>query len=161
VADLGLFRARVEEHGGQVREAPSPAAARTLAAELVAGATVARWADPVLEEIPGIDAPPEHAGVSLIVADIGVAQTGAIGFVHRAGRPRAAGLLPERQIALLSLDDLVDTMAQALGRFYGAENAVPGNLVFVAGPSRTSDIEQRSIRGVHAPKALDVIAFRP
>jgi L-lactate dehydrogenase complex protein LldG len=91
---------------------------------------------------------------------VGVAQTGAIGFAHRAGRSRAAGLLPERQIALLALDDLVATMAQALARFYGSGLAPPASLVFVAGPSRTADIEQRSIQGVHAPKTLDVIAYR-
>lgn len=161
MADLALFRQRLEGHGGNLHEAASGAQARELAAHLIGGATVARWQDAPLEGIAGADAPPRTAQVSLIAADVAVAQTGAIGFVHRAGRPRAAGLLPERQIALLASDGLVDTMAQALARFYGAAGAPPSSLVFVAGPSRTSDIEQRSIRGVHAPKTLDVIFYTP
>lgn len=161
MADAALFRRRLEEHGGRLHEAASLAAARELAGELVGGATVARWHDSALEEIAGAEAPPERAEVSLIAADVAVAQTGAIGFSHRQGRPRAAGLLPERQIALVRADDLVDTMAQALARFYGSAGRPPSSVVFVAGPSRTSDIEQRSIRGVHAPKTLDVIFYRP
>jgi L-lactate dehydrogenase complex protein LldG len=160
VADLALFRERVERHGGVVHETASRDAARALARDLIAGASVAAWRDAILDTIVDDASPPERAEVSLIAADVAVAQTGAIGFVHRDGRPRAVALLPERQIALLALDDLVDTMAQALARFYGAADPPPASLVFVAGPSRTSDIEQRSIRGVHAPKALDVIAFR-
>ena len=38
-------------------------------------------------------------------------------------------------------------------------DGVPGNVVLVAGPSRTADIEQRSIRGVHSPRELDVIVY--
>ena len=101
---------------------------------------------------------PDVAEVSLIAADAGVVDTGQIAFVHRAGRPRAAGLLPERQVALLDAAAVVTSLAQALERLF--HDGVPGNVVLVAGPSRTADIEQRSIRGVHAPRELDVIAYR-
>jgi L-lactate dehydrogenase complex protein LldG len=100
----------------------------------------------------------EEAEVSLIAADAGVVETGQIALVHRAGRPRGAGVLPERQVALLDAADVVPSLAEALERLFA--DGVPGNVVLVAGPSRTADIEQRSIRGVHAPRELDVIVYR-
>jgi L-lactate utilization protein LutC len=162
---LDEFRARLEELHGSLHEAASLGAARAVASELIGAATVARWDEDVLDGVVGREqeAPAVAAEVSLILADVGVAATGAIGFVHRAGRPRATGLLPPRQIVLLDANDLVADMAGALvhvGLRLGAE-PLPGNVVFAAGPSRTSDIEQRSILGVHAPRDVTVVIFRP
>ncbi len=155
-----LFRERLEQVDGRLLETESLAAARAAARALVGEATVARWADHELDEIALIEAPAAEAEYSLIRADVAVAASGAIGFAHGTGRGRAAGILPPRQIALLAQGDLVATLEQALARLYGSGPG-PSNVVFVAGPSRTSDIEQRSIRGVHAPRELDVIMFRP
>ncbi|HVL96788.1 MAG TPA: LUD domain-containing protein [Solirubrobacteraceae bacterium] len=155
---VGDFRARLEALGGALYEVRSLRDARDTARSLVAGAGVARWADPVLDGIAELEAPPERAQVSLIVADVGVAETGAIGFAHRRGRPRAAGLLPDRQVALLLRGDLVRTQAEALARWFG-EGAAAGNVVFAAGPSRTADIEQRMMLGVHGPRSLDVVLY--
>ncbi len=160
------FRRRLEAVDGRVHEVSSLAAAQAAARELIAGATVARWADEELDGIVedrGREAPVAAAEVSLICADVGVAQTGAIGFVHHAGRPRAAALLPSRQIALLRRDDLVASLAEALARvgLRAGSRRPPGNVVFAAGPSRTSDIEQKSIKGVHAPRELDVVLYDP
>jgi L-lactate utilization protein LutC len=128
----------------------SHAAAVERARELADGATVTGW------EVLEATAEPRAAQLSVIRADVGVADTGAIGFAHGPGRARAAGLLPDRQIALLARTDLVATMAEALQRFFGG-GTVPANVVFAAGPSRTADIEQRMMLGVHAPRSLDVI----
>ena len=40
------------------------------------------------------------------------------------------------------------------------EQVGTGSVVLVAGPSRTADIEQRVIRGMHAPREIDVILFQ-
>ncbi|MDQ6751060.1 MAG: LUD domain-containing protein [Actinomycetota bacterium] len=146
--------------GGRLHRAASLTDARDLARELVDGGTVAAWPDEALHGIfaPEAAAPADAADVSLIVADVGIAGTGQIGFVHRSGRSRSVGLLPERQIALLAAEDVVAEVAQAFARLFG-RGACPGNVVFVAGPSRTADIEQRSIRGVHAPRELDVVVY--
>jgi len=157
VAELETEMAAV---GGRLHRAASLAEARELATGLIDGATVSAWADEALQGIfasPSA-APAQAAEVSLIVADVGVARTGQIGFVHRAGRSRAIGLLPERQVALLAAEDVVAEVAEAFGLLFG-RGPTPGNVVFVAGPSRTADIEQRSIRGVHAPRELDVIVY--
>lgn len=157
---VGDFRARLEVLDGALYEVATLADARATARHIAAGAACARWADPVLDGIAEREAPPGQAEVSLIVADVAVAETGAIGFAHGPGRSRAAGLLPDRQIALLALEDLVPSMAEALGRWFSGGEARAGNVVFAAGPSRTADIEQRMMLGVHAPRSLDVVLYR-
>ena len=156
---VGDFRARLEALDGALYEVRTLRDARDAARSLIGDRTVARWADPVLDGIAEREAPALEARVSLIVADVAVAETGAIGFAHGAGRPRAAGLLPDRQIALLLRGDLVASMAQALERWFAAVPPRAGNVVFAAGPSRTADIEQRMMLGVHAPRSLDVVLY--
>jgi L-lactate dehydrogenase complex protein LldG len=156
---VGDFRARLEALDGALHEVGDAAAARELAAALIAGGTVARWSDRVLDGIAGRVVAPREADVSLIVADVGVADTGAIGFAHGAGRSRATGLLPDRQVALLARADLVRSTAEALARWFGPQGARVGNVVFAAGPSRTADIEQTMMLGVHAPRSLDVVLY--
>lgn len=160
---LERFRVQLEELDGTLHEAPSLSVARTTARELIGTATVARWDDEALDgivereqEVPAAD-----ADFSLILADVAVAATGAVGFAHRAGRPRSVGVLPPKQVVLLDGADLVADVGSAFAHvgLRGGDHALPGNVVFAAGPSRTSDIEQRSIRGVHAPRDLAVVIF--
>ena len=153
------FRARLEALDGALHEAADLEAARALARELVAGASVARWADSELDGIADGATAAADAGVSLIKADCGIADTGAIGFAHGPGRPRADGLLPDRQIALLARADLVQSVPEALARWFADGRAGAANVVFAAGPSRTADIEQRVMLGVHAPRSLDVVLY--
>jgi L-lactate dehydrogenase complex protein LldG len=160
---LHQFRVRLEELNASLDEAASLAAARATAAGLIGPGTVARWRDEALDGIVAREqeAPAADAEVSLILADVAVAATGAVGFAHRGGRSRATGVLPPRQVVLLDAADLVPDVVSALAHV-GLQDGgpIPANVVFVAGPSRTSDIEQRSIRGVHAPRDIAVVIFR-
>ena len=156
---VGDFRARLEALDGALYEVRTLRDARDTCRALIGDRTVARWADPVLDGIATREAEPVQARVSLIVADVGVADTGQIGFAHGPGRPRATGLLPDRQIALLLRDDLVQSFAEALDRWFAAVPPRAGNVVFAAGPSRTADIERRMMLGVHAPRTLDVVLY--
>jgi L-lactate dehydrogenase complex protein LldG len=156
---VGDFRARLEAVDASLYEVRTLRDARDTCQALIGDRTVARWSDAVLDGIARREAPPEQARVSLIVADVGVAETGQIGFAHGPGRPRAAGLLPDRQVALLLRDDLVPSLADALERWFSAVPPRAGNVVFAAGPSRTADIEQRMMLGAHAPRSLDVVLY--
>ena len=155
---LEAFAAQLAVYDGRLHLADSLEEARQQARELIGGATVAAWEDDVLAGIATESVAAKDAEVSLIAANAGVVETGQIAFVHRAGRPRGAGVLPERQVALLDAAAVLPSLAEALRRLFAG--GVPGNVVLVAGPSRTADIEQRSIRGVHAPRELDVIVYR-
>ena len=149
------FRTRLEALDGVVHEVESLAAAQELARELIGTATVATW--PGLAPLAANAAAPPQAQVSLIDADVGVASTGAIGIAHTPTRGRRQALLPDRQIALLRRDRIVSEPSQALALYFTDERVAHANVVFAAGPSRTADIEQRMMLGVHAPRSLDVI----
>ena len=153
------FRTWLERYDGRLHEAASLEDARAQARQLIGGASVARWADEPLDGIAEQEASAAEAEVSLIHADVAVAGTGAIACAHLPGRPRAVGLLPPRQIALVRASDLVPEMSDAVARFFRTGSPPPPNVIFISGPSRTSDIEQRSIRGMHAPGELDVILY--
>jgi L-lactate dehydrogenase complex protein LldF len=147
------FARRFEELDGKTHQTPSLEAAHQLARELIGDATVARWQDAMLDGISGRLAEPTDADVSLIAADAAVGETGQVVWRHGPGRPRAAGVLPPRQVILLDAGKVTQTLEDAVNQ------VGTGSVVLVAGPSRTADIEQRLIRGMHAPREIDVIIF--
>lgn len=98
----------------------------------------------------------ERAGVGITGARAGLADTGSLALVSSAGSSRLASLLPPVHIALVPTSRLFPNMAS----FFAAHPDVTqqgSNLVFVAGPSRTADIEMTLQRGVHGPKFLHVV----
>lgn len=147
---IDLFRERLEAVDARLHVVTDATEAADVARDLAAGGSVAAWPEAPL----ATDAAAVDADVSLIVADVGIAETGQIGFAHDQDRPREVALLPDRQIALLPRANLVLSAHEALLRLRGASH-----VVLVAGPSRTADIEQRMMLGVHAPRSLDVIVF--
>lgn len=158
---VDLFGERLRELGVGLSVAGSEAEALELVARLTGTRSWTAWRDPLLDriELSGTKVSAELAEVSLIRADVAVAETGTIGFAHLAGRSRGAALLPAAQVALLDSRDLVRTVAEALERLFadGDPAQAPSNVVFVTGPSRTADIELHPIIGVHSPKKLDVV----
>lgn len=159
--EIDLFARRLLEMNVNLVLAGSEEETVDQTSKLVAGRSWTAWSDPLLDrlKLEGAEAPAESAQVSLIRADIAVAATGTIGFVHREGRPRATALLPEAQIAVLDSDRLVGSVAEALDLIYSGRqgSSIPSNLIFVTGPSRTADIELRPIIGVHSPKELSIV----
>jgi L-lactate dehydrogenase complex protein LldG len=97
------------------------------------------------------------------VADLGV--TGAVAAVASTGSvllaagrdaPRTSGLLPRAHIVLLPEERLVPGFEEIFERMSGLA-AGSSQLVFVTGPSRTSDIEMTLVRGVHGPEDVTVV----
>jgi L-lactate dehydrogenase complex protein LldG len=86
----------------------------------------------------------------------GIAATGTLILWTDADRPRTLSLVPPVHIAVLDVNQLYDTMREAMLAQKWA-NAMPTNLVFVSGPSKTADIEQTLAYGVHGPKRLLVV----
>jgi L-lactate dehydrogenase complex protein LldG len=84
-------------------------------------------------------------------ADFALAETGTIGLLSSAERPRGISLLPRVHLALVAPPvfraDLHQVFAEARHAPY---------LVFVTGPSRTADIELTVTLGVHGPQHLEV-----
>lgn len=84
-------------------------------------------------------------------ADYALPETGTIVLRSSPEKPRAVSLLPRIHLAIISADilraDLHQVFAEAKGSRY---------LVFITGPSRTSDIELTTTLGVHGPRSLYV-----
>jgi L-lactate dehydrogenase complex protein LldG len=97
-----------------------------------------------------------RATVGITGAMAGLADTGTLVLTSGPGRPRLASLLPPVHIALLP----VGTMLPSLPDLFVKHTALTeqgSNLIFITGPSRTSDIELTAVYGVHGPKTVHVI----
>jgi L-lactate dehydrogenase complex protein LldG len=94
--------------------------------------------------------------VGLTGAHGGLADTGAIALISGPGRSRLASLLPPVHIALLSQSKIYPSLSSFLAA-HPAAAETGSNLVFIAGPSRSGDIELTLSMGVHGPGEVHVI----
>jgi L-lactate dehydrogenase complex protein LldG len=97
----------------------------------------------------------EAAEFGLTSASGGIAASGSVVLTAGRGRPRVTSLLPRRHLVLLPESKLVADLGAAL-RVVGL-SALPSQLLFVTGPSRTSDIENDLTIGVHGPAEVRVV----
>ena len=103
-----------------------------------------------------IDDPLQLAGVDLAIlhARLGVAENGAMWLSETEMVHRVLPFITQHLILVLDRDQLVPTMHVAYRRIDIAET---GFGVFVAGPSKTADIEQSLVIGAHGPRSLTVV----
>ncbi|MCH2160812.1 MAG: lactate utilization protein [Phycisphaerales bacterium] len=103
--------------------------------------------------------------LGLCTATLGIAEHGTIMMTSGQAdldeaRVRLVSLVPKIHVAVLRAGDLVGTVAEALDRLTGmgdAERRLPPVATFATGPSRTADIEQQLVLGVHGPHSQHVI----
>lgn len=95
-------------------------------------------------------------GIGLTGAHAGLADCGALVLASGPGRGRLASLLPPVHIAILPRPRIRPSLA-ALVREEPRLLELGSNVVLVAGPSRTADIEMTLSHGVHGPKQVHVI----
>lgn len=105
------------------------------------------------DELPAM----ELDGVDGVVtgSTVAIAETGTVVLQNVAGQGRrAATLVPDYHLCLVRVEDVVETVPEALDRLRGTSGLAT---TFVSGPSATADIEMTRIKGVHGPRFLDVI----
>jgi len=88
-----------------------------------------------------------------IEADYGIAETGSLVFVAAKGRARASWI----DLEVLDVDLREDRIVRDLeGLFALLGSDMPSAVAIVTGPSRTADIEQTLVVGVHGPREVRV-----
>jgi L-lactate dehydrogenase complex protein LldG len=166
-ADYAAFAEKVVAAGG---EAHGPLESDALALRvadrcrtwsgggrvLASSAALARLGAGPWQPIPEDD---PHAladvAVAIFCGALGVAENGAIGLDGREARPRALPILCERLVLLVETRQLVADMHAALARLPDGWQA-HHHFTFVAGPSKTADIEGELVLGAHGPRELAV-----
>jgi L-lactate dehydrogenase complex protein LldG len=100
--------------------------------------------------------PRELDGLALAVVPgaFGVAESGAVWVDPAGAAERAALWLAEQLVLVVAEDALVDHLHHAYARL---RFEAPGFGCFVAGPSKTADIEQALVVGAQGPRALTVV----
>ncbi len=156
---FSLFKARLSAAGARVERLSSLEEARAFLKEAEASLKAA-WVSPLVPgplrpELP--EAPPEEAELGVSRAAAGVAETGSVVLSSREGR--RGQLLVPRHLVWLFEDDLYGTLLEALRAVRGEDAAA---LALHSGPSKSADIGQIMVKGVHGPGELwvGVLAFR-
>jgi L-lactate dehydrogenase complex protein LldG len=101
-----------------------------------------------------------EAGVGVTGAVAALAASGSVGVACGPGAPRATSLVPPAHICLVFRGTMVSDLGEALLRWAPTaadDAALPSNLVWVSGPSRSADLELVLTVGVHGPGSVDVI----
>ena len=91
--------------------------------------------------------------IAIVRGAFGVAENGAV-WIPRTFRHKALLFIPEALVILLDRTQIVCTMHEA----YSREDFDTYDFgSFIAGPSKTADIEQALVIGAHGPRDVSVI----
>jgi L-lactate dehydrogenase complex protein LldG len=97
---------------------------------------------------------PDIEGAEVSEAIYGLADTGSVVLASSPEEPRARSLLPAVHISLLSEERILPGLAELFDALGGE---LPSALAIVTGPSRSADIEQKLVVGVHGPGEVHVV----
>ncbi len=144
-----------EDKSGSIRELIASIVRRTypearrIASNLPEAASCATFNPDELED------PRDLAGtdVAIVRGAFGVVENGAV-WIPRAFRHKAMLFIPEALVILLDRKQIVCSMHEA----YAREDFDTYDFgSFIAGPSKTADIEQALVIGAHGPRDVSVI----
>jgi L-lactate dehydrogenase complex protein LldG len=97
---------------------------------------------------------PEIDGAEVSEAIYGLADTGSVVLASSPEEPRARSLLPAVHVSLLREQRILPGLAEL---FEALGGELPSALAIVTGPSRSADIEQKLVVGVHGPGEVHVV----
>ncbi len=101
------------------------------------------------------------ASVGITGVDFALAETGSLVLTSRTEGSQLASLAPPVHIALYRRSQLIGSLEEVLEKLAVPHDpSLPNSghsVVFITGPSRTADIEQILIRGVHGPREAHAI----
>jgi L-lactate dehydrogenase complex protein LldG len=95
--------------------------------------------------------------IAVLKAHFGVAENGAVWLTEELMGTRVLPFICQHLIIALSIKDIVSNMHEAYERI-GSNSYGFG--AFIAGPSKTADIEQSLVMGAHGPKMMTIFFIR-
>lgn len=95
----------------------------------------------------------ENVELTLVKAHFGVAENSALWVTDVVLGQRVSAFIPQYLAIVVDKKDIVATMHQAYDRIGNQEY---GFGTFIAGPSKTADIEQSLVLGAHGARGLTV-----
>jgi L-lactate dehydrogenase complex protein LldG len=170
-ARVHSFATRLEALAGKVYHVATQAEARSLVATAIEGKTAVASNSPYLAEsgitsIVGVESgitSREQLRERCAVADVGItsadyalADTGSLVMLSTEREARLVSLLPPAHIAVVPVDRLLTGLDELFSVLPHPAEA-SSSMVLITGPSRTADIEQILVRGVHGPGQITVI----
>lgn len=102
------------------------------------------------------DDPHQLADVAhaVIEAELGVAENGAVWITEETLGKRVLPFICENVVVILHQKNIVPSMHDAYALI---DRQAYGFGVFIAGPSKTADIEQSLVLGAHGPKSMHIL----
>jgi len=110
---------------------------------------VANYIDSIKEDAHSL----EDVDWAIIPAHFGVAENGAMWITDSLIQYRVLPFITQQLAVVVSKATIVYNMHQAYDKIAGTDYEFG---VFIAGPSKTADIEQSLVLGAHGPKAMTV-----
>ena len=168
---IAMFFACVEKLAGKTHRAASAEDARSYAAGLIGGRSAVMSNAPFLREcgletIPGISTGVSDtvklrelcatAAVGVTSADYALADTGTLVMIASPHESRLVSLLPPVHLAIVPKERMLTGLDELLTVLPKPAETTSA-MVFITGPSRTADIEQILVRGVHGPGEIHVV----
>lgn len=168
---LASFKEKLERLAGVVHTAGSPAEACEIVAGIIAGKTAvasnaALLADLGITSLPGVTVAGhnrEHSrtlcaecSFGITGAALALAETGTLVMRANFEEARLISLLPPVHIAVVRKEQLLVDLDELLRKIpKPVEDS--SSMVLITGPSRTGDIEQILVRGVHGPGVVHAV----
>jgi L-lactate dehydrogenase complex protein LldG len=168
---LAGMMSRLEALAGTTQRVNTTAGARAFVAEAIEGKTAVASNAPYLQECGITSLPGVRSGIrdvteltqACAAADIGItsadyalADTGTLVMLASPREARLVSLLPPMHIAVVPQDRILSGLDELFSLLPRPADQT-SSMVLITGPSRTADIEQILVRGVHGPGQICVV----
>jgi L-lactate dehydrogenase complex protein LldG len=170
-ARIASFITRLEALAGKAVRVSTIAEAREFVAAAIAGKTAAASNSPYLADCGVAGLPGVRTGIrdlaelrevcaqvdiGITSADYALSDTGTLVMIASPAEGRLMSLLPPAHLAVIPKERILSGLDE-LFTVIPNPAEITSSLVLITGPSRTADIEQILVRGVHGPGQVTVV----